>query len=163
MDIQAISQALTSIKSAFDISKGLLAIRDDSLLKEKVGELMDLLFAARTSAFDAQSAQSALSSRISELEKKIISFEIWDKEKENYVLNEIRAGVFVYALKKPETGVEPPHCICATCYQNRIKSILQTEIRMPGADRALVCHTCHADIYESGGRRPEHPKKATRR
>ena len=85
-------------------------------------------------------------------------FETWENEKQRYELKP--AGEFTtalaYHLKESEQEREQPHMICQNCYQDRKKSILQFESRMPGRAEVLVCHRCNNDIYTIGHWQPEH-------
>ncbi len=123
-EIQAVAATLISLQTASNMVKTFLDVRGAINEQEKIFELQRVILAAHQSALTAQEAQSALSQRIRDLEKKITDFETWDSEKERYHL--IKDGaVFAYALKEDTKETEPPHLLCAKCYEHRIKSILQ--------------------------------------
>ena len=111
---------LGALKTAFDIAKGLKDIDDATRRNAAVIELQEKILAARE-------AQSALLERVSELEEEVASFEKWDAEKERYELKQLvpAAPTFAYTLKSDAKPSEAFHCICASCYQRQIKSILQ--------------------------------------
>lgn len=90
--------------------------------------------------------------KIGQLEKEMARFETWDAEKERYELRDAGSGALAYALKEETRGAEPPHWICAQCYQDRKASILQPEMRMPGRANVLVCNRCKTDIILDGYR-----------
>jgi hypothetical protein len=98
-----------SIKAAFDIAKGLKDINDVTIRNGAIIELQEKILAARE-------AQSALLERISELEKKVASFETWESEKQRYELKDIWRGSLAYVIKESMRGSESPHKICANCY-----------------------------------------------
>jgi hypothetical protein len=60
-----------------------------------------------------------------ELEKKLIEQENWHNERARYHLKKVGGGVFVYALKESNATTEPAHWLCAHCYEEQKKSILQ--------------------------------------
>src|SRR5260370_35297808 len=49
----------------------------------------------------------------------------WGAEKEKYELKNVGRGSFAYVRKKDAQPSEPSHWLCAQCYQNSKKSILQ--------------------------------------
>lgn len=69
---------------------------------------------------------SASEQREAELEKTIVEMQNWNAESERYKLTEFTLGQFAYALKEELHASEPAHMICANCYQNLQKSILQS-------------------------------------
>src|ERR1700676_1598778 len=109
---------LSALKTAFDIAKGLKDIDDTVRRNAAVIELQEKILAARE-------AQSALLDRVGELEKEVAKFETWDTEKKRYELKALRVDVFAYMLKPEARGTEPPHWLCANCYENGKKSFFQ--------------------------------------
>ena len=72
-------------------------------------------------------------------------------EKERYELQPVGdTGVLAYTLKDSVEPPEPPHQLCANCFNDRAKSILQPEQRNHGRAHLLVCHRCKAEIYTFG-------------
>jgi hypothetical protein len=118
---------LSAIKTAFDIAKGLKDIDTAASRNAAVIELQEKILAARE-------AQTALLDRIGELEKEMARFETWEAEKKRYKLTDFGAGTFAYSLKPEEANGEPPHRICAACYQKNRKSILQFAHHSVGQD-----------------------------
>jgi hypothetical protein len=129
---------LSAIKTAFDLAKGLKDIDDSARRNAAVIELQEKILAARET-------QSALLERISELEKKVASFETWESEKQRYELKEVGAGSLAYAVKESMRNGEPAHHICAACYQHGHKSILQPKADYP--NKTLDCSECKAQIF----------------
>jgi len=76
----------------------------------------------------------ALVERIGELEKQVERFETWEVEKKRYKLTDYGGGTFAYALKPEEAQGEPPHRICAHCYENGHKAVLQFTHKSEGRD-----------------------------
>jgi uncharacterized coiled-coil DUF342 family protein len=122
---------LGAIKTAFDIAKGLKDIDDATRRNAAVIELQEKILAA-------QAAQSSLLEQIRELENEVADLKAWGTDKQNYELKSVHPGAFAYALKQSVQTTEPPHWICATCYQNQKKSILQYFGRAPGDNRTAL-------------------------
>jgi hypothetical protein len=119
--------SLGALKTAFDIAKGLKDIDDAARRNAAVIELQEKILSA-------QQAQSELVECIGELEKKVTGFEKWEAEKERYQLTDFGGGTFAYLLKPEKANGEPSHRICASCYQDDHKSILQFPHQSEGQD-----------------------------
>jgi hypothetical protein len=163
-DISAIASALSSLKAAKDIAEAMVSLRDTAAFQSKLIEFQGKLIDANNAAFAAQDERTALLERIRELEKQVADLKAWETEKQRYQLQEISPGASAHVLKKEAQGTEPIHWLCANCYNNGKKSILQRgqedldgSRRIPGWD----CPTCHAKIFVrydiSPGKPPSFP------
>lgn len=120
-----ISAGLSSLKAAADIIKGLNAANTQAAITEvKIG-LQKLVFEAREALAAAQAAQASALQRIHDLEQEIVQLKDWDGEKQRYQLNTIDSGAVAYTLKPGMENGEPPHWLCANCFNRRHKSFLQ--------------------------------------
>jgi hypothetical protein len=168
-DAATISAGLQSLKAAFDIGKALLNLSLSAQIQDRIREMNDRILAAQESAIASRDYQSALLQQIGNLEKQITDLEAWNAEAETYELTNVRepnnpAGpAFAYAPKKGAHTAEPPHFICAQCYEERHKSILQREMFHLGGCQVLICNRCSAMLYVIGYRRKEHPQVAMTR
>jgi hypothetical protein len=147
---------IASLKAAAELTQLAINARDAAVIRSKVIELQGQIVAAQSYTLAAQADQSALLSRERELEKEVADLKAWDTEKKKYELAKPspRADVFAYALKSHYGASEPAHYICPNCYEDGIKSILQTETRSALA-KVLMCFRCRLDIYLIG-----HPLRA---
>jgi NADH pyrophosphatase NudC (nudix superfamily) len=141
-DITAISAAISSIKTAADLTKGFFDLKEAAAVQGKIIELQRVILDAQSSAMDGQSEQQKLLDCIRELESKLAKLEGWEKEKERYVLKKLPPGVYVYALKQDMAHGEPSHRLCAKCFNNGKKAILQES----GSDY-MKCHECGSEFY----------------
>src|SRR4051812_38889240 len=116
---------MSALKSAYDLAKGLIDVRDATVLQGKVFELQRQILSAQESALAANNAQATLLEEISQLKAAIAGFEAWDTEKKRYQLTDFGGGTFAYVLKPEAAAGEPAHRLCARCYGEGHKSILQ--------------------------------------
>jgi len=130
-------------KTAFDIAKGLKDINDATIRNGAIIDLQEMILSARDQ-------QAAALERISELEKELARFENWETEKQRYELADVGRGAVAYRLKPAMTNGEPPHSICANCYERAEKRHLQPETRR--GSQYLVCHSCGAELIINGPR-----------
>ena len=137
----------SALKSASEITKTILETRDDAIRRAKVIELQGQILSAQASALSAQADQFALLKRVSDLEKEIADVEAWDAEKQRYRLEGIDGKAFVYALKLDMSKGEPAHWICAHCYTDGKKEVLQQSdfVVPPNPNqRKWTCARCKA-------------------
>jgi hypothetical protein len=165
VDMAAVAGLMTSLRSIVEITKAMKDVSDANMIQTKVFELTREIMAAQACALEAQTAQSELLNRVRDLETEITKLEAWNAEKQRYKLTDLGRGMTTYTPKEGMEGGEPPHHLCAACYNEGHKSIMQPETRSPGRCDVLACHRCGSDLYISGMRQQEHHgiKRAPRR
>lgn len=144
-DISAFASALTSLNAAKDIAQAMIGLRDTAAFQTKLIEFQRKLIEANNAALAAQEERSVLLARIATLEQQVARLETWHTEKQNYELKEVASGAFAYVLKQSARGSEPEHWLCAQCYQNNKKSILQVH-RRDVSYEYHQCSECHAEV-----------------
>lgn len=163
VDLTAIGGAISALKTAHEAVQGMIDARDTAVFQTKAIELQAQILSAQSSALTAHSDQFALLEKIRKLEEEMAALEAWNTEKERYTLHEIKDRRFTYILKEEMGSSEPTHQICANCYQNKHKSVLQYETRSPKRASLLVCHYCGSEIYLMGDRSAGHAGTSARR
>ena len=146
---------VSSFTAIFDILAHLSEIKSiQGESKVKISKMMTEVMTAHNLTLAAQKNEMALLKTISQLEEEIKNHKAWDIEKEQYELNTIDGLAFVYVRKKSVKIVETPHWLCATCYQESKKSILQFKRREELRKDLWCCNQCSAEIRIKAG---EHP------
>jgi hypothetical protein len=130
-----IAAGLGGLKSALDLIKGFKDMSDAAARNAVAIELQEKLLRA-------YEAHTALLTRVGDLEEEVARLETWEREKKRYKLTDFGGGTFAYLLQPEEANGEPPHRICATCYQKSEKSILQFSHHSEGQDW-FRCHECN--------------------
>jgi hypothetical protein len=125
VDVSAIAGALASLNAAVNITKAMKDLRDWSIVQSKVIELQSTILEAQSGLFAANEERSALIEKIRQLEKQVADLEAWNSEKERYALTDVGGGNVAYLPKPSMRGTGPAHYMCANCYEQRKKSILQ--------------------------------------
>jgi hypothetical protein len=106
----------------------------------------------------AQQEQAALLERVRELEKQMADLETWETEKQRYELKTVYPGGLARVMKSGMENGEPPHWLCANCYENRKKSYLQTsESRGGGPIAVWRCPAFNSSIRVRYDIYPEKP------
>ncbi|HHC6614795.1 TPA: hypothetical protein ACN311_004067 [Vibrio parahaemolyticus] len=143
MDLVAIQGAISSLKTAVEISKSISEMKSEADIQNKVIALQTALLEAQSNALSATAAQFELQERIRELEGQLQDKGDWNQTKNKYVLvAPWRIPSQVYALKQSESDGEPAHFACANCFSNGKKSILNA---VQGSSFIqYVCPSCNA-------------------
>jgi hypothetical protein len=152
IDLGSMAALKSSLDSAIAILKAMVGLRDAAIIQDKVIELQGVILSAQSSALAANTAQFALLERVRDLEQEIVQLKDWEREKQRYQLNSIGRGAFAYMPKPGMEDGEPPHWLCANCFNRRQKSFLQFkgQDRIQSGSRSehstYGCDTCNALI-----------------
>ena len=84
-----ISSLLTSAKIAYDIAKGITALKTEVDRNQAVAKVLEVLIAVQTDALSMQEKQSSLTSRITELESQLQQIKNWESELQRYQLTRL--------------------------------------------------------------------------
>ncbi len=123
--IAEISSLITSSKAAYDIAKGIYSLKSEVDRNESVSKILEVLVSVQFQASSVLAKAHELEIEKHNLAKKLMEFEKWSEAEQQYELNEIATGVFVYAYKKTTENKEPIHWLCTNCWKDKIKSIIQ--------------------------------------
>lgn len=125
VDIASIASIAGTLKTASDLVKSAMHLHSSQAFQAKMVELNREIMSAQGSALAAYATQTAMIQEIAKLKEKIAESEAWERQKERYQLTDHGGRTFSYTLKVGMEQGEPPHEICAHCYQQGRKSILQ--------------------------------------
>ena len=156
VDYSAMAGLASSLKAMSDLVQSAIGLRDAGVLHSKIIELQGSIMAAQAAALSAQQQQFSMGERIRALEQENTNLEAWGDQKERYELIELTDGVFAYSLKQQAREGEPAHVICANCYGDRTRSIVQEEVRNPGRVHVKYCPHCGLEHFIHGGSEPNH-------
>ena len=136
-----IGLGIQALKTALNLAKEAKDLTDTTAIRGKIIEMQSLIMEAQVSAIDAREAHSAQVETIRELKETIRGFENWDAEKARYELKPIGSGSVAYMLKPEMRGSQPPHWLCANCYEKGQKAFLQ---RVPSSGAFGIIFECAA-------------------
>ena len=157
---EPITTALGSIKAAYEVAKSLIGVRDAVVIQGKVAELLGQIAAAQEGTLRSQEREFTLTRQVHELEQRIVKLEAWDAEKQRYQLTDFGGGTFAYDLKPDMSSGEPSHRICAACYQEGRKSILQFKLQTGYHQDKYNCPACGKDFLFGVRHSPPMPERA---
>ena len=119
--------ALTGMRLGIQLAVDALAARDHVKLQSAIGDLSQRLADANLGALDMSEHLRKIESELREALTKLGAAENRLAERDNYVLEEIRPGAFVYGNVKDEQVGTPDHYVCQICFDRGTKSILQSD------------------------------------
>lgn len=138
--------AIKTVAEGVQAAKEMVSRKDPDLvaLKKLISDLYDELIVAKKTQMLQQDA-------LMELRDKTKKSEAFQAEKLRYALTRTEMGGMIYALRPEDARGEPPHDLCATCFQDEIKSVLQRV-----EFNTLECKRCQTRAFKpddsSGGR-----------
>lgn len=136
------SAAISGIKTAMDMLKGIHSLKSEADINSAVINIQRTLLDAQASALIDREKHMELLSRIEQLDKQISSGNKWDEERARYELKEFPTGAFAYVLCEGKANGEPPHKLCTKCFHEGKKSILQVKHKRSGGE-SVTCTNCN--------------------
>jgi hypothetical protein len=116
----AISTAISSAKTAFDLAKGISSINTTLEMNQKTIELQSIILSLQQSLIEVQQAFVVI-------EKKLAEHNEWEDISKRYNLIEPAPGKYIYSLRNEyESKDNPNHWLCPNCYKDKKPSIMQT-------------------------------------
>jgi hypothetical protein len=125
-----------AVSHAVNIGKALVDTRDATKQAALKLEFTTALLELHTKQLDIVQSQQTLLDEVQSLKQQLAANERWEHESQHYQLQELAPGILVYALKLEHSAAQPSHWLCAACYHDRKKSLLQRNSK--GSD-VLVC------------------------
>lgn len=133
--------ASQSVQALMTLLKAAQGLSNYNEIVAAVSEVNAKLMQANAVALSSQEKQSSLTNRITELENQLRDLKNWESELQRYQLTKFAFGGYAYSMKPGMENAEPPHYLCATCMNQRKKSIMQ-----PYSEGFLRCSLCHEEI-----------------
>jgi hypothetical protein len=132
---------MTPLNSLGQGIEKLIETRDLVKFGDDLRKMHAEVLAAQRGAMTAQANEAALLEEVRELKKKVTDLEAWETEKQRYELVALAPNVMAYSVKATARGTEPPHYICANCYNVGRKSFLNQIVQGRSLDR-YKCGNC---------------------
>lgn len=141
----AIGAVVECLKTASDAAKCLVLLQLGGDAYVKVRGLQSTLQEALPAAMAAKEHQKELRKKVSGLKARLAASIAWEEERATYELQRFDPGVFAYRRKRlslaPQQRLssEAEHLLCASCFDKRRKSVLQST---PKIERRYQVHMC---------------------
>lgn len=142
-----ISAGLGGLKTAFDIVQGLNASAKTAAINDIKIALGQHILEAQAALTLAGEAQATAVETIRNLEQEIVYLKDWSAEKQRYELKKFYPGTLAYVLKAEMANGEPIHSLCANCYEQDKKSVLQATAQTEMRFRIFLCPACHNKFH----------------
>jgi hypothetical protein len=146
MPVAEIAAAVTGIRSALDITKAMVGLRDAEAFRTKSIELQSVVLEALEKAIEARESYAAQSDRIRALEAEVAQLKAWDAEKQRYDLKSIGQGAVAYILKLEARAGQTPHWLCPNCFAKGQKAFLQSTNSIARGRLLVACNGCGTTV-----------------
>lgn len=137
---------ISPLNAAGESLQKLIEVRDLAKFGDTFRKMHEEVLAAMQGAIAAQTREAALLERVGQLEKEIVRFETWEREKNRYERRNVGFGAFAYVLKKAERGTEAPHWACTNCYEHGKIITLQYGRLKDRGPAVWRCPSCKNEI-----------------
>lgn len=135
--------SLTALQTVIGLARVASEARDDFKLQAALNEVTLRLTDALTSGLELASRATQLQQDNEKLVKRL-------QDRENYVLAELKPGVFALRYKTSDGDPVPPHYICQACENDGKNSVLQRSLNGTQLLCKLVAgHTLHVDELQA--------------
>ncbi len=152
VDMSAIAGTVSALKGAADILKTMIGLHDAKAMDSKIIELNAMILDAQRSAFTANDERASLIEQISALEKEVVRLKDWTAEKEEYEFSEVSLRVYAYVPKPGMERAKKPHMLCANCYDQGQRGVLQSTHEVRRGRRVHRCSRCKEEYELIGDR-----------
>jgi hypothetical protein len=140
--------AISSIKTAMDIVKGVSSLKSETEVNLALIEIQRTLLDAQASAFEDRQKIAELSEKLADTLRALDQKQDWASEQKRYKLTRSDLGAYTYDLKDEFSEGEVFHRICAKCYGEGMKSILHIKSKHSGGE-IVRCLRCNSDLILS--------------
>jgi len=136
---------ISSISALIKIAKGLQSVRDQHQISQATSELLERILSVQGDALSLQEQHFSLIHEKEKIEKKLSEFEDWKNTQSQYSLFRTLYGKVVYVPNESHKSSEPKHWLCANCFNERKKSILQPQ--NDGNNFTFFCPKCKTRLF----------------
>lgn len=148
--IDWVAAAFTSAKTAGDIAKSLITLRDEDMVRARVMDLTGTLMELQQQMMQGQLEQMALIKQVAELEEALRKTSARQNLLHRYELVGIGPAKVVYALKEEFQKTEPAHLCCTNCYDKGHRSVLKAMRQSGSTSMKFSCPDCVNTFYITG-------------
>ena len=115
----------TAVSHAINIAKAIVETRDETKLSGLKLEFSAALLELHHKQLSVAQDYQAVLDTNEAIKKQLAAYERWEQESQRYQLHQLSPGILVYALKPEHASAQPTHWLCAACFDERKKSVLQ--------------------------------------
>lgn len=155
MDLSLITGAAGALKTAVDIGRAAVDIRDNAKIGEAVVRMNEQLLNAQQSLFVHSAQLAELQQKYLEATQELTKVKETLAQRGRYSLFEIVPGQFVYRVDiRPESagagnpgGAEPEHYVCQPCFDGpELRRVVLRRIDSAHWGRSWKCPVCDAEV-----------------
>ena len=154
IEIATVATFLGALKNLKDLTAS-LSDTVPQQVRDQVLDLADRFSDVQVGLLESHQREAELVDRCRALKEELDRAKDWETQRARYLLKTLNSGAAVY-VQKPDVEVpEDPHWLCANCFENREKSIVQPQrgILQQG-QQEWKCPRCRATFGVPWGAAP---------
>ncbi len=144
-----------NIKSAYELIKALMRDISEARLQGTLSELLTKMNDITVQVGETRVALLELQEECDRLRRENDQLHAWNNEKEQYVLEQLGSGGFVYVARNPDAELHGKKSkdgyLCACCFDQGRKSVLQFSGTTYDGTH-YVCYSCKSVVLHPEGR-----------
>ncbi|MBW2740914.1 MAG: hypothetical protein JRE64_19175 [Deltaproteobacteria bacterium] len=146
MEIATIASAISALKGASDLARGLIGSKVDAAVQSKIIELNQLILEAQDQTYASRERLYESEHQVRQLREELENLNVWGEDSKRYALVYPWGNASsVYCLSENQANGEPPHYLCASCFGGKRKSILQEKKDGKGFC-VMTCPACRSEL-----------------
>jgi hypothetical protein len=150
------STAVASANAAKEISKSLITLRDEEMIRSRVFDLTNNLMDLQQQMMQAQVEQMELVKKVADLEAALQRATRQDEERGRYQLHKFPKGDVAYVLRPEFQLEEPEHYLCSNCFEKGERVTLHSASGWGWA--GLKCPRCSTQVKMRDAPVPQMPR-----
>ena len=148
----AVTMLVQLVPSIAKLATGLTSAADAAKRNAQLIEFQNSLIGLQSLIASVQQENATMARQKGDLEEELKRMKDWGAQSRRYKLAAPFAGCMVYALQKAMSEGEPPHYLCASCFQKGQPSILQGREGKPRKEGGRIhssyfCQACGAEAF----------------
>ena len=152
-ELMAIGAAIAAVKDFTELV-GKLGDGASKARPEVISKLYASVLDIQQQLLAAQSRESELLARCRALEEEKAHAKDWQTETTRYVLRRVDGGVVRQQKAKHASG-NPPHWLCANCFEEQQKCYLQKDPKIVDGGHVWKCPRCSTAVMVDQNAAPE--------
>lgn len=141
-----IQSGFTALKAAMELVKAGKGVIEQAAMANALFEIQQRLMDTQGAALQILEEKTGLVKQVHDLETQLAAREDWKAEAENYELTQVAQGVSAWTEKRCEAKLVDAIKLCANCFSEKQKSILQMQHEHVNRERSLRCARCKDKI-----------------
>ena len=146
MDLSMITAAVSGLKAASDIAKGISTLHTMAEVQDTVIKLQRTILDAQDAALEAKRQLMDADEELRAARAQLKMAADFGAEKPRFALVPVPGGVVRALRVSAKEQDEPPYYLCPNCFDQGRRSMLHNGTDTPGRETDWLCNACKVRI-----------------